>query len=167
MRKFAFRASLDAAAVSNRTMLFSEFLTKPWLTQVPKEALTANWTQHVNFTGTQQHTIYRVDWPWLASGIVVSLLGIVALIPLYIGWWELGRPVSLNPLEVANAFGAPLLDTVNSNADRSHIARDVGYKQVRYGSVEEGTEGESLLRLRVEENQDERVGAPKPGGLYE
>jgi hypothetical protein len=43
--------------------------------------------------------------------------------------------VSLNLLEVAKAFGAPLLDGVNSNAGRQQLAREAGRKRLKYGAV--------------------------------
>jgi hypothetical protein len=57
------------------------------------------------------------------------------VLPLYVGWWQLGRRVSLNPLETAAAMGAPLLADINSNAGRSRIVEAVGKRRVRYGSV--------------------------------
>jgi hypothetical protein len=60
------------------------------------------------------------------------------VIPLFVGWWELGRDVSFAPLEVAHAFGAALLAGLDSNATEDDIAKAVQErtKQVRYGVVD-------------------------------
>jgi hypothetical protein len=44
-----------------------------------------------------------------AAAVAVGLAGVLAVLPLYVGWWELGRTPSLNPLETGVAMGAPLL----------------------------------------------------------
>jgi hypothetical protein len=58
------------------------------------------------------------------------LVGFLAALSLLWGWWELGRTVSLSPLETANAFAAPMLEY-----GRSHevvgILKEVGATQVR------------------------------------
>lgn len=52
---------------------------------------------------------------------------------LFWGWWELGRSVSLNPLEVGLAFDSPVFSIVNSNNCCSQIVRTIGPREVKYG----------------------------------
>ena len=47
-----------------------------------------------------------MDWRHLAAVIVISLLVSIVTLLLIWGWWDLGRPFSLSPLKVANAFYA-------------------------------------------------------------
>lgn len=68
---------------------------------------------------------------------------------------------------MAKAFGAPLLKNVNSNADRSHIVKQVGLEKVRYGVVEEILHSDDSdfqsWRLLVDVDEDGHVKKPKPG----
>lgn len=41
----------------------------------------------------------------------------------------------MSPLETAKAFGAPVLDGANSNAECDSLLRDVGSMPVQYGAV--------------------------------
>jgi hypothetical protein len=43
------------------------------------------------------------------AAVSVGVAGVIAALPLYFGWWELGREPSLNPLETGVAMEAPLL----------------------------------------------------------
>lgn len=46
---------------------------------------------------------------------VLSIVGILALCPLYYGWWEPGRNFPMSPPEIARAFDAPLMRGVDGN----------------------------------------------------
>lgn len=163
MREFAFRASLDVAALSNRSSLFG----RDDIVNNKIPSLTANWAQRVPYAGIQQRTVYNTEWAWAISAVLISFAGILAVLPLYHGWWELGRSVSLNPLEIAKAFGAPLLENVNSNACKSQIVKEVGPERVRYGVVEEKLDHEvSRPLLRVDSDDDGHVETPEPGATF-
>jgi hypothetical protein len=43
------------------------------------------------------------------AAVVVGVAGMLAVLPLYVSWWELGCAPSLNPLETGVAMEAPLL----------------------------------------------------------
>lgn len=116
--------------------------------------------QTVPYTGSSTHTIYRTNIALMITGVAFSLLGIIGLVPLYIGWWELGREVSMSPLEIAKAFDAPLLRDVQGNAEQQEIvSRTTGFK-VRYGEVMR--DGEGVLMLGNESD----VGRLRKGGVY-
>ncbi|KKA24257.1 hypothetical protein T310_1690 [Rasamsonia emersonii CBS 393.64] len=95
----------------------------------------ASFSQLVNGTETIVETIYVSHYRWLAPAVAVILFGGCCIITLFHGWWYLGRPVSLSPVEVAKAFGAPLLQGGDGNADVSGILRTFGGRPVRYGEV--------------------------------
>jgi hypothetical protein len=98
------------------------------------DAQTANWTQTVRFDGVDERVVFKTHWEFVAVGVAVTLLGWAAVLPLYYGWWRLGRNVTLSPLETAVAFDAPLLrGAVPSNASAEHIVHRVGGVKVRYG----------------------------------
>ncbi len=49
------------------------------------------------------------------------------------GWWELGRNVSLSPLETAKALGAQVFQHWNLSMDGAHLAKEMGSRKFRYG----------------------------------
>lgn len=81
---------------------------------------------------------YNTDWRF--GGVAMGLIFLCALcvLPSYYGFWQLGRKVTLGPIEVAGAFQAPVMDhpTVASNGEVDQFVKDIGQRQVRYGQVE-------------------------------
>jgi hypothetical protein len=63
------------------------------------------------------------------------IIGVLVVIPTFHGFWELVRDMSLNPLEIAKAFNADILDGRGSNASADRLAKDFGSKLVQYGEV--------------------------------
>jgi hypothetical protein len=126
MRELVFRLSIDAAAHAPNASIYGPH----------EHDDMANWTQTVPYAGVRQRTVDRTDWRFAAGAMAAALLGVLGALPLFWGWWQLGRAVSLNPLELAKAFRAPLLAGVaHSNADRAELAGPVGLRRVRYGAV--------------------------------
>ena len=133
MREIAFRTSVAAATVSNNNVLFgNDSLVSSGL------PLIQNWTQTVSYTGRSTQIVYSISRAYLISSVIVSLLGVVAIAPLYWGWWELGRDVSFNPLEVAKAFHAEILRDANWNMSKEGLVKVVGEREVSYRVVDEG-----------------------------
>jgi hypothetical protein len=89
---------------------------------------------------------YDVSFVFMALGMVASFGVAAAIVPLFYGYWELGRNVSLNPLEIARAYGAPLFDGVDGNMGARGIEIERGHLTVRYGAVERNSE-EKILRI--------------------
>ncbi|KAL8924537.1 MAG: hypothetical protein Q9208_004012 [Pyrenodesmia sp. 3 TL-2023] len=117
--------------------------------------------QHVTAQESWETPVYTSSYRFLALAVLSSLLGWLATLPLFTGWWRLGRAVSLSPIETAKAFGAPGLRTNDSNARVQDILREAGDRGVRYG-VMTTTEGTRLMmgepsRLRSP-NAGERFG---------
>jgi hypothetical protein len=81
---------------------------------------------------TFDETVYAVRYSWLIGAIVLIVLACLAILPTYRGWWLLGRPVSVSPLEIAKAFDAPLLRGVDANGTSKELARAIGDVRVRY-----------------------------------
>ncbi len=159
---FAFRASFAAAGVQNSPGL-RRVLDKHQAAMSELDNATFRWRQHITYHGTEPTTIYTVNVLFIGLAVAASLLGVLALFPLYYGWWDLGRKVSLNPLETAKAFEAPLLKEVHSNAPRSKIVETVGMQHVRYGVMQE--KNDEPRRLHIEENHDGQVKTPEPGSV--
>jgi hypothetical protein len=130
MRQAALSASLHAATMRNRLDL-SQWVDLDGVTQ----AAAKFWNQSAPGYRVQQVELYSIEWRFLLAAVVVSAVSELLVLALYAGWWQLGRRVSLNPLETAVAMGAPLLADVHSNAERARIVARVGARRVRYGGV--------------------------------
>ncbi|GAB7334869.1 hypothetical protein MBLNU13_g06767t2 [Cladosporium sp. NU13] len=91
--------------------------------------------QQASMSMVYEHTVYSVQYRWLVAALVLILLVCFSILWTYLGWWELGRPVSLDPLETAKAFDAALLHRADMNGTASEICEAVGTMRVRYGFV--------------------------------
>ncbi|KAH7183321.1 uncharacterized protein B0J16DRAFT_163597 [Fusarium flagelliforme] len=98
--------------------------------------------QKVTYDSGTTTLVYVTDYEKMWIAVLVSLIGIFSVLPTFWGWWELGRDVSLNPLEIANAFGTVGQEShIMSNVDPNHnvggivnAVHDIG--PVRYGAWE-------------------------------
>jgi hypothetical protein len=106
---------------------------------------------------------YILSIPYLVAGAALSLVVVLAILPLYQGYQYLGRNVSLHPLEIARAFGAPLFDGVEGNAGARDVEMEKGGVVVRYGAVERNRE-EKILR--VEDVSRVNVRMPREGEIF-
>lgn len=99
--------------------------------------------------------VFRSSFGYLGAVLCVMGLAVLALLVLLWGWWELGRPVSDSPLEVAMAFGAPILECSQEMSAKG-IVREVGTKRVKYENTILG-EVQGLLRLTELRREESRV----------
>ena len=127
--------------------------------------------------------VFRVNYAYAVGTSCVVLLSVLATAPLLSGWRRAGRDLSVSPLEVANAFDAPLLAGVPSGAEVGAVLRAVDGVEVRYGElraaggwysgevgmgeyvVRESTDGEDMRRRLVIGRADEVV-PPEVGVRY-
>lgn len=149
MREVAFRTSLQIAADNTSY---------------------ANARQNVPSRNETPKTVYTANYSYMASAVALSLLGVVAVIPTYSGFWKLGRPVSLSPLEVAKAFNSPVLGELPGNRPAEKMLDEAGGMKFRYGEsgVVVGTSGyagEEEVR-KIEIGPVAVVKAPEKGARY-
>lgn len=45
--------------------------------------------------------VYAANLKWWVAAAIVETVCIALILPTYMGWWKLGRPVSFSPLEIA------------------------------------------------------------------
>ncbi|OAL00831.1 hypothetical protein IQ06DRAFT_149566 [Phaeosphaeriaceae sp. SRC1lsM3a] len=128
--------------------------------------------QMVAFKGQATHSIYVTDFRYMFIATALSVASVLATSLLFFGWWQLGRTVSLSPLEIAKAFDAPILSQVGSNvdlADNKHLGHAAAVR-VQYGvRIEDmGYGGGQLLgqRRRLVVGQAGWVGRPVKGDVY-
>lgn len=108
--------------------------------------------------------VYRSIYKYLAASTALTVLCVILVLPTFLGWWEIGRSVTLNPIETAKAFDAPLLNGPGSNAPLHELVRTMGARNVRYGEIE-GSGGQISRRvLKIADPQD--LVQPSPGVLY-
>lgn len=126
LNEIMFRAGLQAAS--------------PNQTEATSTGLDPGLTLSQNITGHRidSVSVFFSDYGWRAGSSAVQLAVICLTLPLFWGYWQLGREVSFSPLELAKAFDAPLLAHVNSNANGEDVARGVDRVYVRYGALRRG-----------------------------
>ena len=84
---------------------------------------------------TSTVTIFKSNYSYLTAALAVMVIGFLVVIPTFHGFWEMGRQSSLDPLEIAKAFNAEILNEDNSNAPAHHLTKGVRGRKVRYGEV--------------------------------
>lgn len=62
--------------------------------------------QSLPYTTSNSTVVYAIDATNLAVAVIIGLLAPIAALPLFWGWWRLGRKVSMSPLEIASSFYA-------------------------------------------------------------
>lgn len=93
-------------------------------------------TQHItSATQTLKTGVYRSHYAYLVGACATSLIATVFITALFHGYWQIGRPVSMSPIETAKAFDAPLLRGCDSNATAAELLTAVGGEPVIYGAV--------------------------------
>jgi hypothetical protein len=80
---------------------------------------------------------YETNWAYGGAAIGIMALCILCVLPSYFGFWQLGRTVTLGPIEVAGAFQAPVMDhpAVATHGEVDEFVKEIGQRQVRYGLV--------------------------------
>jgi hypothetical protein len=88
-------------------------------------------------TGTEQvpRNVYESQYLFLGLAVGLSVVSIIIVTVTFIGFWHIGRDISLNPIETAKAFNAPLLRSHDSNATARALFHELGNRPARYGAV--------------------------------
>ncbi|QDS77775.1 hypothetical protein FKW77_005240 [Venturia effusa] len=76
-------------------------------------------------------TFYVSHWAFLWAAIASLLTCVCLLLPSYWGFWQLGRKVTLSPMEIASPFQAPVLsnDAVASGGDVAVLLEETGKRE--------------------------------------
>ena len=102
-------------------------------------------TQSVNASQTQSVNVFQTLYAPMWVAIVLMNLGVVGVLTTFLGWRALGRDLSLDPLETARAFRAPIFrGEVPADAPLEGLVQRTGDRFVRY--QESGTEQEHGFR---------------------
>lgn len=84
--------------------------------------------------------VYESHYLYLGLAILVTSLGWLAMLPIFGGWWHVGRTVTMSPVETGKAFRAPMLASPDGNAEIDTLLKEVGTRPIRYGAVATGGE---------------------------
>jgi len=76
--------------------------------------------------------LFHSNHRYLAAAFAITLLALLVVLFLLWGWWELGRCVTLSPLETAKAFDAPMMRTIGRNSAVEGILKEIGGMEVKY-----------------------------------
>jgi hypothetical protein len=120
-------------------------------------------SQKVEVMITSEENVYETKPEWLAGAFAVIVIACLSIVPTYWGWWRLGRPVSMSPLEIAKAFDAPLMQQADPNGSVTDHLRSVGDTRVRYGyhaTVAEQRESDAVERLSYQPITDNNLSTP-------
>ena len=96
----------------------------------------ANDTHNISMVQTTPVLVYQSDYSWFGVAITVMAIATFSCLIPHWGWWELGREVSLNPIETAKAFNVPGFQTAGLGCSAKDIVKDVGHLQVGYVQVQ-------------------------------
>ena len=106
----------------------SDNWTAPIMSTVQKRQITQNIPS----------LYYITHWSWGIAAMCTIFVCFLCVLPSYWGFWQLGRKVTLGPIEVAGAFQAPVMDhpTVATHGEVDEFVKEIGQRKVRYGQVE-------------------------------
>ncbi|CAN9424203.1 unnamed protein product [Alternaria alternata] len=102
--------------------------------QAGKDTSTHNITnavQSMEYRGYQLQSICITDPKYMVAAAILSVLSIIAVGATFYGWWELGRPFSMGPLELASSFEAPLLKAASEDASLGDDAHRITAREPR------------------------------------
>ncbi|RBR07853.1 uncharacterized protein FIESC28_10493 [Fusarium coffeatum] len=97
-------------------------------------------SQTTEFEKSIMQSVFETDYSKMAIALLVSTAGMLAILPLFWGFWELGRRVSLNPFEVVVAFLGmpethPVMGKIDPNMNVGNILKSTELiGPVRYGA---------------------------------
>ena len=91
--------------------------------------------------------VYTSDYLFLGLAVGVIGLSLITVSPLLLGWWKLGREVSLSPVEIARAFGAPVLKESGSNSNTGQLMKELRADKLSYGEVTSLESGQTVSTL--------------------
>jgi hypothetical protein len=148
LNQIAFRVSIQAATYPFR---YTNAAPAP-------QVITMQETSNVN--------VFHSEHKYMIAMVVLSIFFMALVAPTFIGWWELGRHVTLDPIEIAKAFDAPMFQGPGSNAPLWQLVKDHGMRGVRYGEAEGYNNGQ-LVKRQLKLGNPHEIMRPTPGTTYE
>ena len=148
LNQIAFRVSLGAA-------------TFPY-----RDTNKAPVPQVVTMLATSNINVFHSEHKYLIAMVVLTVAMMGLVVPTFVGWWELGRHVTMDPIEIAKAFEAPLLQGPGSNAPTWQLVQDYGKSGIRYGEPV-GYSDSRMMKRTLKLGNPHEVRRPTTGAIYE
>ncbi|GAB0138434.1 hypothetical protein EsDP_00006669 [Epichloe bromicola] len=82
---------------------------------------------------TETVAIYVAGYPFLVAAVAVAVLAALCTLPLFHGFWRLGRGVSPSPAEVVSAFRHAQFDGAPASSSAAAILKAVGEQELDGG----------------------------------
>lgn len=89
--------------------------------------------QTVPYTGYELLTVYRTNKEYMGAAAAVSIASLLAVAATFWGWWELGRGMTLNPLEIAKVFDSPVVKEMEKVESGVQVSQTALKMRIRYG----------------------------------
>lgn len=117
---------------------------------------------------------YRTHYLFAGLAFGITILCIILVVPSFWHYGELGRRVTLGPVEIASAFGAPILvddarpresaEPGSENIDS--LIKHIGNRKIVYGFVDVDDEGHDVRRQEMQlDNSSSDDAATDAAGL--
>jgi hypothetical protein len=86
------------------------------------------------FSGTQSLPVnqYKVVWIYWVGSLIITATIVVAITPIYWGFWTLGRKTTMSPFETARAFHAPLVGDAEIIVETPMLLKEIGETRVHH-----------------------------------
>lgn len=126
----------------------------------------STYEQKLTLQQTKDELVFKSQLEYLAGAVGLMFVTLILVACTYRGWWQLGRNMTLSPIETARTYNAPLLrgNGTSSNTDVELLLETIGGTQVRYGEVVNDTPGAQRSNLGFGSIED--VQRPGMGGVY-
>jgi hypothetical protein len=84
--------------------------------------------QNIDATQSLTQNVFQTHFPYMIIALVVMGTGILSVLPIFAGFWRLGRDMSFNPIEVAKEFDAAALvgQPGSSYKDIKGLVKEIG-----------------------------------------
>ena len=101
--------------------------------------------------------LFHSNHRYLAAAFATTLLALLIVFFLLWGWWELGRCVTLSPLEIAKAFDALMMQTIDRNSAIEEILEKMGGVEVKYDNGVMVNVERGITQQVAEQESDDKV----------
>ena len=90
--------------------------------------------QTVSAVESRTRAVFHTNYAYLVAGIAVTLIALIVTLGCFKGYQQLGRGVTMSPLELAKAFDPAILRNKDSNAPVKQLIEEFGGKSAVYGA---------------------------------
>jgi len=118
-------------------------------------------------TATQVADVVHYKTHYLFAGLAfgITIICVLLVIPSFWQYGELGRRVTLGPMEIASAFGAPILvdnahqqdaDSGPAKSDINNLIKKIGDRKIVYGFVDVDEDGMGHQEMHLEQQHQQQ-----------